>query len=192
MSLLRTKIIRILASRLERDRFNHALATEKEAARLAAHYHEDWHSAALAGLLHDLCRCHPQQWQSEYMRTHRAGLSREWLALPKLWHGPCAAAFARAELGIRERKILDAVRFHTTSRPGMSTFEKIIYIADKIEPTRSYEGVHQLRAAAHRSLDEALHLDLKRKLEHSCASGLPLVNEATAAYNELATANKEG
>ena len=181
----RREIIKLLASRLDADRLAHSLSVEKEAARLAAHHGEYWHKAALAGLLHDICRCGHPNWQFEYMRKNSGALSREWLASPQLWHGPCAAVLIRRELGVKDREILNAVRFHTTGRPGMTDFEKIIFLADKIEPTREYEGVAILRETAYRSLDEAIHLALGQNIAQLCKMKLPLVKEAYDAYNEL-------
>jgi len=192
VTIPRGKILKLLDSRLNKDRLAHSLAVEKEAARLAAHHGEDWHKAALTGLLHDLCRCDHPSWQLEYMRESSFALSKEWLANPQLWHGSCAAVFIRRELGIRDREILKAVWFHTTGRPGMSNFEKIIFLADKIEPTRNYDGAPDLRTAAYRSLDEALLLVLRQNLAHLCKNGLPLVKEAYQAYNELAATNMHG
>jgi len=188
----RDKILKLLASHLSEDRLNHSLAVEKEAALLAAHHGEDWHKAALTGLLHDICRCDAPNRQLEYMRENGVALPKEWLANPQLWHGPCAAVFIRRELGIRDREILRVVRFHTTGRPGMTGFEKVIFLADKIEPTRDYQGIAEIRAAAYRCLDEALHLALGQNIAYVCKIGLPLVKETYQAYNKLTTKNREG
>ena len=188
----RGKIVEMLRTRMSDERFHHSLEVEKEAMRLAAHYGEDWHRAGLAGLLHDFCRCDDPSWQLEYMRGRSVKLSEEWLRNPQIWHGPCAAAFLRGELGIRDREILLAVRFHSTCRPGASGLEKVVFLADKVEGGRKHAYAKELRAAAYRSLDEALYLEMKQSLARACKSGLPLVKEACGAYNKLATTKRKG
>lgn len=187
MGIQRREIVNLLTIRLDERRLRHSLATEKEAIRLAAHHREDWRKAALAALLHDICKCDPAEWQLSYLRKASVKLSAQWLRNPQLWHGPCAAEYIRRELNITDREILGAVRWHTTGRPGMTNFEKVVFLADKIEPTRDYQGIQETRAAAYLSLDKAVHLELRHNLAKACKLGLPLVKEAWGAYNKLAT-----
>jgi len=181
----RGKIIEMLKSRLTEKRLRHSLEVEKEAIKLAARYGQDWHKAALAGLLHDFFRCDDPDWQLEYMRKNSVKLSKEWLKNPQIWHGPCAAVYLRRELGIRDQKILMAVRYHSTCRPGATDFEKVVFLADKIEGNRGHDNVEEIRAAAYRSLNESLYLEMKRNFAYLCKNGLPLVKETYDAYNEL-------
>ncbi|MCL2857086.1 MAG: bis(5'-nucleosyl)-tetraphosphatase (symmetrical) YqeK [Oscillospiraceae bacterium] len=187
MKITRREIINLLTARLDERRLRHSLAAEKEATSLAVHHGEDWRKAALAALLHDLCRCDPTEWQRSYLRARSVKLAREWLCDPQLLHGPCVAEYIRCELGVTDREILSAVRYHTTGRPGMTNLEKIVFLADKIEATRDYDGVEKTRAAAYQSLDKAVHFVLGHNLAQVCKMGLPLVKEAVGAYNELTT-----
>ena len=186
IGITRQEIINLLTARLDERRLSHSLAAEKEAIRLAAHHGQDWRKAGLAALLHDLCRCDPSQWQLRYLRGCSVKLSEEWQQNPQLWHGPCAAEYIRRELGVTDREVLGAVRWHTTAHPGMTRLEKVVFLADKIEPNRRFEGVGEIRAAAYRCLDSAVHLELRYNLAKACKMGLPLVKEALAAYNEMA------
>ena len=187
IEISRREIINLLTARLDERRLGHSLAAEKEAIRLAAHHGEDWQKAALAALLHDLCRCDAAEWQLGYLRKHAVKLSEEWQQDPQLWHGPCAAVYICRELGITDREIIRAVRWHTTGHPGMTDLDKVVFLADKIEATREYEGVAELRAAAYRCLDTAVLLVLSHSLAKVCKMRQPLVKEALEAYNELAT-----
>ena len=186
IGITRREIVNLLTARLDERKLRHSLAAEKAAIRLAGHHGQDWRKAGLAALLHDLCRCDPTGWQLGYLRRCSVRLSEEWQQNPQLWHGPCAAEYIRRELGVTDREILSAVRWHTTARPGMTSFEKIVFLADKIEPTRSFEGIGEIRAAAYRCLDSAVHLELRHNLAKACKMGLPLVKEALEAYNEMA------
>jgi nicotinate-nucleotide adenylyltransferase len=84
---------------------------------------------------------------------------------PKLLHAKTGAAVARAVFGEPE-PIVSAICWHTTGRAAMSTLEKILYIADYMEPTRDFPGVEQLREATRRDLDEAVWLGLDQSLSH--------------------------
>ncbi len=83
---------------------------------------------------------------------------------PKLLHAITGAALAKDMFGVSE-EISQAIRWHTTGKPDMTTLEKIIYLADYIEPTRNFDGVEQLRELAYEDLDKALALGLEMSLE---------------------------
>ena len=74
----------------------------------------------------------------------------------EILHGPIAAYRAKQELGIQDEDILNAMRYHTTGRVGMSKLEKIIYIADMIEPSRKFDGIETLREIAAQDLTKAM------------------------------------
>ena len=191
MNISRREIINLLSARLDEERLRHSLGAEKEAIRLAAHYGADWQKAGLAALVHDICRCDPAQWQQRYLRAHSVRLPKEWRHDPQLWHGPCAAVYIRRELGITDREIIRAVRWHTTGCPGMTTLDKVVFLADKIEPTRAYRGVGLLRKHAYVCLDKAMVVALGQTISRLSKAGQPLVKEAIGAYNELVPAVNE-
>ena len=191
MSISRREIINLLTARLDEKRLQHSLGAEKEAVRLAAHHRADWQKAGLAALVHDICRCDCTQWQQNYLRTHSVRLSKEWQHDPQLWHGPCAAVYIRRELGITDREIIRAVHWHTTGCTGMTALDKVVFLADKIEPTRKYPKVRQLRKYAYDCLDKAIVLALGQTITRLSKAGQPLVKEATGAYNELLMTLKE-
>ena len=89
-----------------------------------------------------------------------------------LAHGKLASAYIKSELGIEDTTILDAVSFHTTGRPEMSLIEKIVFIADAIEPGRDYPGVDGLRRLAFSDIDRACLESLRGTVEHLKKSGV--------------------
>ena len=105
--------------------------------------------------------------QNIWIRTHFERLSnkeqidRRLLSFHhELWHGPVGAMIARKEFGVTDEDMLNAIRFHTTGRAGMSPLEKLIYIADMIEPGRDFPGVETLRELAEENIrfgDGSLH-----------------------------------
>lgn len=157
-----------LQKTLSKERYRHTLGVEEVAVKLARHYGEDIEKARMAALLHDCARCI----DSARMRRlvgDRAGKS----ALRALMHAPAGEALARQEYGITDEQVLSAIRWHTTGREGMTKLEKIVYLADIIEPNRqAYPGLDALREAAFRDLDEAVRMAAVSTMRYVRARGL--------------------
>jgi predicted HD superfamily hydrolase involved in NAD metabolism len=140
----------LLKERLSEKRFAHSIEVMKEAGRLARRFGADPEKAELAGLLHDITKeCGPKE-QLQLCEKFGITVSESERAIPKILHAVTGAAVLERELGITDPEILDAVRYHTTGRERMGLLEKIIYIADCVEPTRNYYGVQKIRAALKR------------------------------------------
>lgn len=155
-----------VASRLSGYRLEHSYETEKTARLMAEKFGADPEKAALAGLLHDIARdMTPAQLLRE---AHRKGIMvREVDRFrPVLLHGKVAAAIARDELRIEDAEVLQAISSHVAGRKGWTILEKILYLADKIEPTRDYPEVHEIRAILDRG---DFHKALRKALENAVA-----------------------
>ncbi|CAA9492870.1 MAG: Hydrolase (HAD superfamily), YqeK [uncultured Rubrobacteraceae bacterium] len=159
--------------RLSAKRYGHTLRVAKTAEVLAHAHGLDPARARLAALLHDAARETPSE---EFLGlAEDLGLSvgepeRE---SPKLLHGPVAAELARRELGVEDEGVLEAIRDHTTGRPGMSSLSLVLYVADKIEPARGYPSVDNLRRLARRDLRAAAAESLRRSIAHNEERGRP-------------------
>ena len=140
-----------LKKRLKSRRFEHVLGVSETAASLAKAYGTDVRKARLAGLLHD--------WDKDFddagirARARELGVDAEiepyvFDSMPRLLHGPTAAAALRKEFPCIPDDVLQAVARHTAAAIGMSDLDMIMYIADAIEPSRRFEGLERLRAAA--------------------------------------------
>jgi predicted HD superfamily hydrolase involved in NAD metabolism len=105
-----------------------------------------------------------------------------------LKHAKKSAELAGVKYGVKDNDILNAIMFHTTGRVNMSLLEKIIYIADKIEPNRNYEGVEEIRNKAYTRLDEAIIKSLENTIEYVKNRNLVLDMESVNTLNYL----KEG
>lgn len=142
-------------SQMPEKRWAHTLGVMESAVELAVRYGADPARAELAALLHDYCKYWPVNKQRDALLKHHA--AGDLLEHDKaLWHGPAAAAVIPEELGIRDEGILDAVRWHTSGRERMTLLDKIVCLADYIEPGRDFPGVHRIRKLAEDSLEEAL------------------------------------
>ena len=146
-----------LKHRLSPKRFQHSLGVAEEAARLANRYGANPEKAYLAGLIHDCAKEIPAK-DVVKLLTERFGVTCDEVALQTPWilHGPLGACVAKQEFGIEDPEILDAVWYHTTGKAGMELFSKIIYIADYIEPNRTYPDVEVLRTLTYEDIDRAI------------------------------------
>ncbi|GHV17702.1 phosphohydrolase [Clostridia bacterium] len=152
-SELRTKILACYTGGGERGekRREHALAVEIEAGKLAERWGADAREARFAGLAHDCTKLWSAEEHLKFLEK-RGILSEE----PKLAHAVTGAEYAREEFGASEAAV-SAIRWHTTGRADMTTLEKLIYLADKIDATRTYDGVERHRELAYSDLDSAMY-----------------------------------
>ncbi len=142
-----------LKTRLSDERFHHSLGAQQKAAELAVRYKlspEQIESAKTAGLLHDCAKLLSPEELLTYCQSHHMTIPQEEIASPQTMHPFVGAEMVRRELGIYDNEILDAIRYHTTGRAGMSDVEKVVYIADKIEEnTRNPLYTQKINALIH-------------------------------------------
>lgn len=156
---------------LKPKRVPHVAGCEHEAVKLAERWGEDPGDAAEAGILHDITKKFtlPEQLKlAEKYGIVFDALERENV---KLTHAITGAALSRDLFGVTDR-VYGAIRWHTTGRPDMTLLEKIIYLADYIEPTRDFEGVEPLRSLAYEDIDAAMALGLRMSLDELAANGI--------------------
>ena len=170
---------------LTAERFNHSVEVSKEAVRLARLYGGDVGKAETAGLLHDICKDTDKSVLLKLFEDNHIALNEQEKRAPKLWHAIAGALFVERELGIKDTDILNAVRYHTTARAGMSLTEKIIYVADFTSPDRSYPGVEKIRQKAGISLEECMREALSFTICDLAGRNMPIHTETVAAYNEI-------
>ena len=168
---------------LDRQRFEHTLGVEETARAMARRFGEDEDKAALAGLLHDCAKCMPLSQMLKAARCEQVDdVMRESKALMHALAGRCVAEDI---YNVHDEDVLGAIRWHTTGRAGMTRLEKIVYLADMIEPGRKpFPGIDALREACERDLDEAMHLALRMSLEHVQAQGKTLHPDTLAALHD--------
>ncbi len=149
---------------LDENRIAHVVGCESEAIRLAGRWGEDPDTAAEAGILHDITKRLSFEQQLNLCKKYDIICDTDELAAPKLLHAKTGAAVAKDEFGVPET-VYQAIRWHTTGKPDMTLLEKILYIADYIEPTRDFPGVEDLRQLAYADLDCAMLLGLKMTVD---------------------------
>lgn len=177
---------KIIKTKMGEYRYTHSVNVSKEAVRLAKQYGCDEEKAAVAGMLHDITKELPKDEQLQIMLESGIILSDIEKESSKVWHGLSGSLYIKRELGIDDEDILNAVRYHTTGRAGMSLLEKIIFVADFTSDERSYNGVATMRKKAKKSLEEAMLYGLKFTLKDLSKRELTIHPNALACYNEIA------
>lgn len=142
---------------LTEKRYEHTLGVEYTCCSLAMRYEFDMEKARLAGLLHDCAKCLSGEELLQACEKYHLPASEEERAFPELLHAKVGSYLAKEECGIEEVEILSAILWHTTGQPNMTLLEKILYVADYIEPNRN-QAPHlaELRKLAFQNLDACL------------------------------------
>ncbi|MEA4891253.1 MAG: bis(5'-nucleosyl)-tetraphosphatase (symmetrical) YqeK [Peptococcaceae bacterium] len=147
-----------MAGMLKPKRFIHSLAVADTAVRMSVWLGGDPVKLAIAGLLHDGAKNLSNERLLALAREHNLLTDPAELIRPDLLHGPVAAWLAEHQWGETDPQILQAIRLHTTAGPEMCLVAGIIFMADLIEPNRSYPGVEELRQSCRKGLKEAVIL----------------------------------
>ena len=166
---------------LNPGRVAHVAGCESEAVSLALRWGEDPENAAEAAILHDITK--KLLLKDQLILCGKYGIINDNVELSnvKLLHAKTGAELAKDRFGVSD-EVYNAIRWHTTGRPDMTLLEKIIYMADYIEPTRSFEGVDELRRLAYEDLDEAMVLGLKMSIDDVAAQGNEVHSMTLNAY----------
>ena len=152
----------MIRGRLKATRLAHTYGVVETAVGMAEKFGADPRKARTCALFHDAFR-----------------------EVGNLAHGAVAADYMEAEFSITDEDMLNAVRFHTTGRKGMTVLEKILFLADAIEPNRNYPGVDDLRAMAEYDLDKACLMSLTRTIEYVKSQGQELDPRTQEAAEDL-------
>ncbi len=164
-----------LKKNLSEKRLMHSLLVCWTARRLARIHGVDEDRAATAALLHDCAKCMPLGTMQQIARENRLLIDKMTLQSGNLLHGPVGAVVAERDYGITDLNVLAAIRCHTTGKVGMLPLDMIVFLADKIEPSRrSYPALEEVRRLAQESLPAAMSYSLRSTLEYvKSQSGVP-------------------
>ncbi len=171
---------------LSESRYRHSLEVEEVCYDLALIHGEDTLKAAIAGILHDCAKCMTDMELLQECEKYNLPITQVQRKQPYLLHASLGAVYAREKYGIRDEDILNAITYHTTGRPAMTKLEKIVYIADFIEPGRKPIPVlDEAREMAYRNLDEAVICIADNSLNYLKEKGViiePLTKETYDYY----------
>lgn len=181
---------RVSLSLHKEKRRAHAQGVSDTAVLLAKQYGADPVSAARAGILHDVTKALTPEQQRALVDRWQLPVSRFEYQQAKLLHAKTGAAAARRIFGESEA-VVSAIRYHTTGRANMTLLEKIIYIADYMEPNRDFPGVDRLRETVWHDLDAGVLLGIDMTLEQLAQKGQPACADSLAARDWLLQTRKE-
>ena len=187
----REEIKAILKIRLSKKRFAHSLNVAEMAVKLSKKHGGDSEKAYVAGLVHDICKEIPQNEQLEMALECGRNFTVTEQLIPPLYHSAAGAWYCENILKIEDEDILNAVRYHTAARAGMSLLEEIIYLADLTGDDRSYKDVGKMRKLAMENVDAAMLEALSFSVK-DVVNKKSLIPESTMeAYNYYAGKKKE-
>lgn len=179
-----------LKGNVDEERLLHSLGCAQCAAELANMFGLDEKKAYVAGLLHDCAKCLDKEKMFEIAKELEIGEGE--LSNSKVIHAPVSAYLAKTEFGIEDEEILSAIRLHTIGKIGMSLFEKIIYLADKIEPnTRDLDFRDKIllflseENGLENGLNKALFLCYKETIKSLVVRGLKICQTTVDIYNNM-------
>lgn len=150
------KIKEYLKTNLKPKRYRHVMGVRDTAYKLAIIHNEDRNKAILGALIHDCAKNKSNEEIIKIVQNSSYVIGDEEYRIPELLHGLAGAIIAKELMGIEDEDVLNSSIYHTTGRKNMTLLEKIIYIADYIEPSRDFPGVEDLREITFNNLDEGL------------------------------------
>lgn len=180
----RKKIEKKLRKELDKERYEHTMVVMYTAAALAMAHQSDIEQAMYAGLLHDCAKCVPNNDKLRLCEEYQIPIRDSERRCPFLLHAKLGAYFAEYNYKVNDPIILHAIKVHTTGVPDMNTLDKIIYIADYIEPNRKdAPNLSEIRRLAFEDLDKAMLQILTDTLAYLREKGGELDTMTVQTYN---------
>ncbi len=186
------KVLEFLKDNLDDFRYGHSIRVMETAVELAKIHGVDEKKAEMAGILHDSGKWKSREKTLQKVQDWGIILSEEERAEYNLVHGALSTYIAKNIFGIEDEDVLNAIKNHITGRPAMSDLEKIVYIADMIEPARNYEFVDDFRAMAKVDLDRTMYEILNENLAHLIRNDRYIAGSSLEARNYYLKITKQG
>lgn len=181
------KVSEWLKNNLSEERYFHTLGTANKAKELALRFGEDIEKAYVAGLLHDCAKCFDNDKLLSII-TNNLDVNESEMLNYKTLHAPVSAYIAEREFGVEDEDILSAIRWHTLGKLNMTNFEKIVFLADKIEPNtreKDYIDKIELLLEQDKGLDKALLKCYKETIKSLVKRDLKICLTTIEIYNNL-------
>lgn len=187
----RNEALSMVKPHLTESRYKHTKRVLDTAIELAGVYQLNPKKTEMAAIFHDYAKYRD--------KDEMKSIIKEEVSLPdellthhtELWHAPVGALLVNREVGIEDEEILSAIRWHTTGKAGMSQLDKIIFLADYIEPGRDFPGIDKVRAQAKVNLDLACYLASKNTIDFLMSKNQPIYPDTFFTYNDLILRVKE-
>ncbi|WP_251520367.1 MULTISPECIES: bis(5'-nucleosyl)-tetraphosphatase (symmetrical) YqeK [Staphylococcus] len=178
------KAKKLIEDKLPEKRYKHSLRVAETAVKLADIYDGDKDKAELAGILHDYCKYDDLGSMYQIVRQHE--LNSDLLSYgSEILHGPVCAVIMKEQYGVSDEEVLLAIENHTTGRAQMTKTEKLVFIADYIEPGRQTPGIEEIRDLAYNqgSLDNTIYEISKRTVLHLISKDINVFDATIGCLN---------
>ena len=192
------KIKKYLKKHLTKNRYQHTLGVAYTAVAMAMKYNPDTSNAdfiqkaEVAGLLHDCAKCMENEKKIKICEKHNIPHTKFEILHPYLLHGKVGAYLASTKFGITDKDILQAITWHTTGRPNITLLEKIIFIADYIEPSRKQiPELNSIRQLAFEDIDQTMEKILSNTLKFLEQRDAPIDSMTQTTYDSYMKAKFE-
>lgn len=180
----RVKALAIVKEQLTDKRYEHTVGVMETAVHLAEKYGADKKKAELAAIFHDYAKFRSKEEMERIIVDEN--MPKQLLEYhSELWHAPVGAYLVSIEAGINDEDILQAIRFHTTGNKDMNLLDKIVFLADYIEPGRKFPGVDDVRSVAAENLDEAVVMALRNTIKFLLDKKQRIYPDTLETYNTL-------
>lgn len=187
-SLTSDELVAKEKANMDAKRFEHCIGVSETSRKLARLNNYDEDKAALAGFIHDYAKQIPNERFIEVIKTE--GFDLDLLNYNRaIWHGIVGTYFIQKDLKITDPEILTAIKRHTTGDVEMSTLDKIVFVADFIEPHRDFPGVEEARKISFKDLDAGVGYELAHTLEFLVKNRQKIYPKTLEAYNTWAINN---
>lgn len=166
-----SKMHKVVQKLVKPSRYEHSLSTAEMAEKMCFEYGENPRLGYLAGLVHDICKDFDHKKMLALAKQDGNPISDIEMDKKSLLHGRAAAVFLETEYGFTNKDLLEAVKNHTFGAPGMAALGKILYAADKIEPTRPHVTKDRIESLFEKKLDDFVLSVLEEALEYEHSMG---------------------
>jgi len=154
-----------LRENISKERYQHSIKVSKVAEEIARHYKLSSNKAKLLGLIHDCAKDYTAGELNTMIKKYNINLSELEKSIPGLWHAYIGAEIARDYFNIKNQEMLDAIKYHSTASRKLTSLGKILYIADKIEPSRKEDNLSTARELVWKDIDLTMLELLNRELQ---------------------------
>ncbi len=176
-----SQMLQLVKNRLPDNRYAHVVRVMNMANALATRFEVPQEKAQIAAVLHDVAKFSGREWmKSIIVKENMDPMLLDYHS--ELWHAPVGAYVASTEFDIKDEDILNAIRYHTTGRAGMSDLEKVIYIADLVELGRKFNGVEELRQLKEQGLDVMMEACVKHSIDFLVSKNQPVYPDSLKCY----------
>ncbi len=173
-----------IKEKLTEKRFIHSISVMDMCEKLAKIYGCDIKKAKLVGLVHDMAKEMTDEEMLNYVKKNNIDITNTEKCIPQILHGKIASDLAKKKYDFDD-EMCDAIKYHTTGKENMTLLQKVVFVSDKIDETRKYEGVEELRKLAFENLDEAIIKNIDETLKINIEKKNVILEESIKTRNYL-------